>query len=760
MARIIVYLLTSILFSLPTANSFAQQTKVDSLFKELELAKYDSTRCSIFLEIGELVENENIDYALGYYQKSLRIAESIGQKKYVRNSIQSIGNAYFMKGEFDSSLTCFQKAIILNNELNDSSGMAACFNIIGVLYIEKGDYALGIEFLFKSLKVFEELGYIDDMAKCYNNIGLVHMDQSNYEKALEFFNKSLEIFNRIGKTQNVSAIYNNIGLIYADQGNYSKAIEYFQKAIRIKEELADKKGMSSTYSNIGLVLKEQGEYAKAINYYNKSLSLCEEMGDKYGIARVFGNISELYILQAEHLLSDQPQFNNQKNNDLKTSLLNKAVEFGSKSYNMGVTIGALKIQCDAATHLQTAFKNLGKYDEAFHYAQIFISVSSLMFNEEKTMALTEIQTKYETGKKQQEIEKQHLTIEKQEIENRKQLIVIYSTICGLVLILLFSIAIFRLLIQKNNANKTLKIQKLQIEEQNKNLQYANEEINTQKEEIESQRDLVIGHKNRIEDQKKKIEDSIRYAQRIQDTMLPNKRQVRELLREHFILFRPKDVVSGDFYWTTSVGNCTIVAVADCTGHGVPGAFMSMLGISFLNEIVRKKEITLPSQILKELRISVIDALKQSVETGTQKDGMDISLVAIDTQTLQCQWAGACNPLWIVRNNSEPPAIEEIKADCMPIGIHFKMGEFTNHTLQLHKGDKIYLLTDGFGDQFGGTHGKKFQAKEIKRIIVETTNLSMSDQGVVLHKALKKWMNPSTESTFDQVDDITILGIKI
>lgn len=285
------------------------------------------------------------------------------------------------------------------------------------------------------------------------------------------------------------------------------------------------------------------------------------------------------------------------------------------------------------------------------------------------------------------------------------------------------------------------------------------EIREQKEEIEKQKET-------IEEILKDLNDSISYAQRIQQAILPSHEILEECFSEHFILYRPRNVVSGDFYWGTRVNEWIVITAADCTGHGVPGAFMSMLGMSFLNEIVRKKEIVNAAEILDQLRAYVIEALKQSGYQGSQKDGMDMSLCSINTTTGMCYWAGANNPLWYIRKEDigkEVPdradIVKEIKADKMPVAIHIKMDHFTKHELQLNKGDIIYMFSDGYADQFGGPKGKKFLYKSFKRLLGENASLPMKEQGERLNSAFESWLNDHNEN-YEQIDDVTILGIKI
>lgn len=273
-----------------------------------------------------------------------------------------------------------------------------------------------------------------------------------------------------------------------------------------------------------------------------------------------------------------------------------------------------------------------------------------------------------------------------------------------------------------------------------------EKVRERTAEIAKQRDEIVA-------QKKDITDSIHYASRIQAALLPSEDFAKSVLDSYFILFKPRDIVSGDYYWLAQVGTKTIVVAADCTGHGVPGAFMSMLGVAFLNEVVIRDGTLTANKILDKLREHVIKSLKQTGESGGSKDGMDLSLLIIDHDTLDAQFAGAYNPLYLIRNGE----LETIKADKMPIGYHIKVGTpFSNNELKLEKGDRLYMFSDGYPDQFGGTDGRKFMSKQFKQLLLDTQNLEMQEQKRVLDETIEAWKGDK----HSQIDDILVVGIKI
>jgi serine phosphatase RsbU (regulator of sigma subunit) len=292
-----------------------------------------------------------------------------------------------------------------------------------------------------------------------------------------------------------------------------------------------------------------------------------------------------------------------------------------------------------------------------------------------------------------------------------------------------------------------------------------QEISLQNEELESQRDAIVNQKEQLESAHLHLSDSINYAKKIQDSILPNKDILNKKFSDSFVLFKPKDNVSGDFYWWTHIENHTIITAADCTGHGVPGAFMSMLGTSFLREIVQKEYITHTGVILRKLRKEVVKTLKQKGKSGEQKDGMDMAIISINHENNLLQFSGANNPLYIITANKRKlegienldglPGFYEIKPDKMPIAIYERMDTFKTHEIQLEEGDQVYLFSDGYPDQFGGPRGKKFKYKPFKQLLYKNAEQNMLIQNKILSKTYDDWKGYQ-----EQIDDVVIVGIKI
>jgi len=317
----------------------------------------------------------------------------------------------------------------------------------------------------------------------------------------------------------------------------------------------------------------------------------------------------------------------------------------------------------------------------------------------------------------------------------KQKLILYFVILALLLVSSLGYYIYRGYKIKKEAN-------IKLEEKNRT-------ISLQKDEIEKQRDLAAAQRDQISYQKRHIEDSIMYAKRIQTALIPSLELFSDKL-EHFVLYKPLAIVSGDFYWVSTQSNPQVIISADCTGHGVPGAFMSMLGVTMLNEIVNGKHILMPDQIIENLRQGIIKSLKQVAEEDSIKDGMDIAVCLIDFENNTLWFAGANSPLYLVRNGE----LIHYRGDKMPVAIHYKMEPFTLHKIDLLKGDAFYVFSDGYADQFGGPNQKKFMSMQLRETLVTMTGMPMLKQGERLNEIFEEWRGAGP-----QIDDMTMIGVR-
>ncbi len=704
-----------------------------------------------------------------YYTYKPRIFKLIGE------SNSNLANYYASLGKYDEAIYYFKIAELYMNTIHklDSNsviginGLLMVYNNLGNVYLAKGNYADAAACYYKALTVKEkQLLYKnvkDNISKkglstLYANLANIYNVMNEYDKALEFHQKALSIRKSLSDSTGIYNSITSIAGVYIKQKEYKKAISICENAIHYYIQIKDMRGLARNYNNLGIAYAHINNNDKAIDCYKKSIQCRDKLNDVKGNCSIFINLASLYQNLAD----------SSRNNAQKQVYISLMQHYAMQANDIAQKYELLEEQYTINELLQKAYALQGKYKEAYQYLWRLKENQDSLFGKEKTKALAEMQTKYETEKKQLLIEKlnkenalKQVRLEKSEEQQRRQRTIIFSLIIIFVLIAASLFIISRMFVKLKKAHKLLHKQKDEIVQKNFELEKAYEEIKVQKEEIETQRDIVVQQNEQIQEINIKLTDSITYAQRIQMAVLPSIQRIFDLnvpgKFEYGLLFKPKDIVSGDFYWVNYVNDFLIVALADCTGHGVPGAFMSMLGISLLNEIIRKKEITQTNQALENLRDEIIYALQQKGISGEQKDGMDIGLVVVNCNTLEMQFSGANNNLVYLPVQSNE--VIEIKGDKMPVAIYEKMEKYTNHTIQLQHGDILYLSSDGFKDQFGGPEGKKFLHKNYIQCVNQIRSKPLKEQSEILNKTMQEWIN-TEQHTYSQIDDITVLSIKV
>ena len=657
-----------------------------------------------------LIYNQQGDYdkALDYYTQSLKIVEEIGDKRVMASSLNSIGNIYNQQGDYDKALDYYTQSLKILEEIGDKRVMASSLNNIGNIYLDQGDYDKAIDHNTQSLKIREEIGDKRGIAISLNSIGIIYKNQGDYDKAIDHYTQSLKIREEIGDKKGVANSLNNIGNIYYDQGDYDKALDYYTQSLKIVEEIGDKSGMANSLNNIGIIYRRQGDYDKAMDYNTRSLKIREEIGDKQGIANSLNSIGNIYYEQGDY---------------------DRALKYGSRSLLIAQEIGAVIQTKEAADLLWYTNKKLGKYKAALEMHELYIETRDSIASEENQKAVIRQEYKYAYEKqaaadsvKAAEANKVKDALLSAEVaKNEQQQQQKYFLYAGLSLALVFGGFIF------NRFRVT----------------------NKQKGVIEAKKQEVDQAYDALEEKNQEIMDSIAYAKRIQTAILPPDRLIKEYLNDSFILYKPKDVVAGDFYWMEPKNGKVLFAAADCTGHGVPGAMVSVICNNGLNRATREFGLTDPGEILTKTRDLVISEFEKSEEEV--KDGMDIALCSLEGN--QVKFAGANNPLWIIRKGSEE--VEEIKADKQPIGKYAEPKPFTSHSIELNAGDTLYTFSDGFADQFGGEKGKKFKAKNFKSLLLSIQNESMERQKELIDEAFENW-----RGKLEQLDDVCVIGVRV
>ncbi len=683
------------LFVLMHTVSMAQTSQIDSLTHLLKTAQEDTLKANLLNNLARayLFDLDDISKMYMYGAQGLKLSQQLHYKKGIAYGLMHVGIFKRSHGDYNEAIDYAQRSLLLMKEIGNKKGEASCYINLGVAYLDISNFPKAIENTMKAMTLKEEIGDKKGVAVSANNLGEIFINQNNFKEALKYHFKSMKIREETKDQLGLSYSYDGIGRVFYNEKKYDDALNYFKKAVKISEKLDDKMGMATNYNNIGNVYFSQNKINESYSYQLKSLKVAQDNKDKSGIIVAYNALGTIYTKKKNYAVAID-HFD-------KAIGISKAIDF---------KVGML----EGYKNLVSLHKHLNNSEEALLYLDLYHNLNDAILNKENFKQLAELSTKYETEKKEKEI----LLLTKDKELNakiiRQQQIVRWGLIGGLVLLFISIFSIYRRYRYKQRANVVLEKQKKLIEQKNS-----------------------------------MITDSINYAKTIQEAVLPTARKIETLFPESFVLYKPKAIVSGDFYWINKIDEKLVCAVADCTGHGVPGAFMSLLGYNMLENIVKQTINTQPASILQSLNIEVIDRLSTAGEEETAKHGMDISLITIDKKTNLLQFAGAHNSIYIVRDQE----LIELKADKRGIGsIHTTA--FTNKEFELKKGDMIYLFTDGFPDQIGGPNRKKYYYQPFKELLVSISKNEMYAQEKQLNEVHSRWL----EGKYDQTDDILIMGI--
>ncbi len=668
--------------------TYSQQTEIDSL-KLLLNRSADSIKVEILMDIFDHYEKGVVKDGKDYLDQALEISQDIESKYLESKVLLKIGRFAIITGDFENAINITNKSKKISEENDYLKGVGSAYLNLGATYEKMGRYDEAMDNFIKALNIYETFPDSMNIAKTYLNLGLLFSRQKEYKKSLEFYNKSLEIRRKIKDNEGIALLYNNIAIVNYYLEDYDNVRNYFEKAYQVYLETGNLRRQLMALSNIAEVDKMIGQKEKALKTYFEILNIEKELGQK-------GEQAKTYLLIAEIFNTQDKLENAEKHCRLGLSLADE--------------IGALFEKSSAYEMLSIIYKKRRNFEKALEYFQISSALDDSIYTAEKSKQIQELETQYETKKKEQQIKNLEHESVIRELKMKRQKSFSIFLLTGFVSIFLFLLVLFAQIKKIRKANKLLAYQKRQIT------------------------------------------DSIEYACRIQTAILPPADYITSVIPDHFILYKPRDIVSGDFYWITHKEGKIVVAVVDCTGHGVPGAFMSMLGFAFLNEIVNKETDLKAHKILNQLRDYVKESLHQTGKEDEAKDGMDIALCIIDPEHQKLQYSGAYNPLYLIRNEE----FISLKADRMPIGIHIIEKEsFTNHEIDIQKGDIIYIFTDGYIDQFGGPKALKFKTGPFKEKLISIKEYPMSRQKEILETEFNNW-----KGTRDQIDDVLVMGIKI
>lgn len=641
-----------------SAYRLSTQTKTDLLLRQLNITTEDTSRLKLYYElVFQYLENKQYETALEYADKMLSTS-------YTSNSPKSICDALFLKTK---------------------------------IYYYQENFELGIKTAFECLKQADLIDYKSAKAKIFVQIGNIFIQQKNNSKAIIYYQKAIKLARDLNDYNILDVCYGNLAIIYQDAGKLDSSLIFNQESLSISSKLHDSLGMAGSYANIGTIYYYQKKHDQAEFYYRKSLVLFEKYADDSQAAIMYLNIASIYDDQKKH-------------KEARVLIL-KAIDIWKKLRNKILLVEGYNV-------LSNNFYLSNEFEKAYEAQLLSKAYSDSSYTEEISLQNSELQTKYETEKKEKE--NQVLTL-----GNKNKQLIIYFAFGGCVLLLGLVFFIFKGYRTKKKANYLLK----------------------------EKNEIIHQQKALVEEQHQDITDSIKYAQRIQGAILPPKNMWDKILPNSFVLYMPKDILSGDFYWIEETKDYIYVAAADCTGHGVPGALISIVNFNLLNKAVLEKGLVLPSEILDAVNLWLTDSLHQTYRESAVRDGMDVTLIAIHKHSNEVLFTGANNPIYIVSNDE----LKQIKGDKFPVGafVEDQIQKFTTKRFTVNKGDCIYLFSDGFADQFGGDNGKKYKYAPFQQKLITISDLPLPEQRKQMKEEFNKW-----KGKHEQVDDVLLVGIKI
>jgi serine phosphatase RsbU (regulator of sigma subunit)/Flp pilus assembly protein TadD len=679
----------------------AQSLGIDSLKSALKLSSTVEKRAQLLNKLSEEYVSINPDTAEYYAYKALDLSKIVKNKNQQAIALKNVALAISKKGEEAVAIKIFTEAVSVAKEAKDKLVQGDIYRGMGNAYYHLSQYDNALAQYFISLNLFKEIKDDIKTAQVLNNIGNVYYFTKRTKEAEAFYSQALVKYHELKNDEGLAKQYGNLGLIYIIKSDTAKAVLYSRKSLEYNLKVGSPSGIATSYVNLAYAYKITEHYKEAFNYANKSLEIRTKIGDKKGIATSTTMLGYIY-----YSMSNFP----------------KAVEYLEKGRALSEALGMRSQEYEDMDYLARSYLVLGKYKKAQALFKKKAELEDAFPNDKFTQKMAELETEFQTKQKDNEIKLLTQEAEIQNLSLKRRSTYLWAA-AGFIILLWVILGI------SYNAYRNKQKTNLLLEKKN----------------------------NEITRQKQEITDSINYAQTIQRAILPPEKLLQKYLPDSFVIFKPKDIVSGDFYWTEKVKERVYFAAVDCTGHGVPGAFMSIIGHNGLNRAVKDFKLTHPAEILDKLVELVTEAL-HAENQGEIKDGMDVALCCLHIpspsergQGVRLEYAGAYNPVYLIRNKE----VIEFKADRQPIGAFEKRQPFTNHEIQLQTDDCIYVFSDGVVDQFGGEKGKKLSSKRMKEMLLSVVNLPMEQQYTELHNRFTAWQGKE-----EQTDDVTLIGVRV
>lgn len=688
------------------------QSRTDSLKQRLRTTP-QKDKLDLLIKISDKERlSGNFDSAIYYANTAYKLAESMDSLQKMGKALNNLGTAYTRKGLVKEAMDNHLRAIDIQERINDQKGLQSSYNGMGVLFLNNDNADKALRFLYKGLEISEKFNDSVMISTQLYNIGLISYESKEYNNALKIFDRAIRFAKCPQARRTYAYIIGTKGSIFSEKGEYQRALGYFQRSLEIMQSIDESIGISSNYQSMGLVYQRMGNYTKALQMQMEALKVRERSAYTAGILNSYNHLA-IVLMSMDRFA--------------------EAREYASKCNEIANKLNQGKLRIVALQNLFYIESQEGNCKKALEYYHQMSQLKDSLNLEENTKKRIQTELNYEFDKKlhikQLEQEQKDL-LSAERMRREKQFS--YSLI--VVILLTVSLAVVAFLNSRRKRRDNIRLVSQQ------------QEIITQKEALELQHTKVLN-------QQKEINNSICYAQRIQDALYPIE-SPNVFFPGAFTFVQPKDTIGGDFYWVIEIGHYKVAAVVDCTGHGVPGGFMSILGITFMNDIIIRNNVLDAAQVLQEMRNRVIEALHQSEHTLYSNDGMDMSLCILDTTTNTVDFASANGKTLLYRKENQDKPFTPIVVDRMPICYYIHHAPFSSIKIKVEPGDMLIMYTDGFTDQYGGEENqRKLGQPLLIKMLTQVIQGKPSEQ-----EALLKQLFNSYKGKNIQYDDVLLLAI--
>ncbi len=756
------------------------QMNVDSLWNVYRSAKSDSAKIRLRFEIA----NESYDMSIPLWDSIITASKKYPEMSSITTqAYNNRGFIYDINGESDKAVDSYESSMEIAIEQNDLLGECLALHNISACYQQIGEYEKALSYSFQCLKIAEKNQFDDYIAAAYNTHAVCYHYMGLPDLAIDYYNRAVDGNLKLGKQgeYDIAVCYTNIGSVFYDLDQVDEALDYYRKSLKISESLNHYDGLNQSLTNknnIAMILATQGKNEDAIKMFLRNAEVYDSISDPHGVGLSYSNLAGIYNDENKHTLALEyarksvanlnksfpfelsESYSVLSNVFIKLDQTDSAMFYAEKAHDIAIKLNSNDLKSRTNKTLYEIFKSIGNYKKALNHFELMREAELSIINDKSKNKILEQKFRLEyleqsisdSLKNQQRRERDSLALmaseaqtlkikaekDKLSLASKYDRIRLIGAIIIAACILIIAFVLFR---------------RFKVERE-------------QKQMVQKQKSTIENQHLQLESVHKEISDSINYAQHLQEAILPSREELKKVFPESFIFFKPKDVVSGDFYWLFEDQNAINFAVADCTGHGVPGAMVSIVCSEALNRSIIELNASDTDKILDETKKLVSSTFSKSGKM--LRDGMDVSLIKYDKKTKRLSFSGANNPIYLVSKSPQKVGLKsiadngtmflyEFKANKQSIGFSASTINFDSAEIPIESGDLIYMFSDGYADQFGGKDsiaGKKLKYKNFKRILLDSSEFPIDQQKSAVEIAFNDW-----KGTFEQLDDVTVVGIK-